>query len=57
MQIGWDYYLYISTEDLTCVNPYSKKDKHKKYKSFFSSMSADDCKRKAFNWIQEQIKI
>lgn len=56
-QCGCDYYLYISTEELTIINPYTIKDKGKKYKSFFSSLSSDDCKTKAFNWIQELIKL
>jgi len=56
-QCGCDYYLYISLEDLTIINPYTKKNKGKKYKSFFSAASADDCKTKAYNWIQKEIRL
>ena len=56
-QIGCDFYLYVSIENLTVINPYGNKYNKEKYKSFFSSMSADDCKEKAYNWIQEIIKI
>lgn len=56
-QCGCDYYIYICLDTLRVVNPYTKKDKGVKYKSLFSSVSADDCKTKAWNYIQETIKI
>lgn len=56
-QIGCHYYIYISLEDMKVINPYSKKYKGEKYKSFFSSVSSDDCKTKAWQFIQEKIEI
>lgn len=56
-QCGCDYYIYICLEDLSVINPYSKTYSGEKYKSFFSSTSSEDCKIKAFNFIQESIKI
>lgn len=56
-QCGCDYYIYICLENLSVINPYSKTYKGEKYKSFFSSTSSEDCKTKAFNFIQESINI
>lgn len=56
MSCGFDYYMYIDIDTLQPINPYTKKDKGKKYKSFFSSISQDDVKLKAYNYIQEIMK-
>jgi hypothetical protein len=51
--IGYDYRIYVNPETLEVINPFTKKDKGKKYKSFFSSVSADHVKELAFNYITD----
>lgn len=51
-QIGCDYYVYVCLDNLEVINPYTKKHSARKYKSFFSSFSSEDAKRKAYDYIK-----
>lgn len=53
---GYDYYMYVDIETLMPINPYAKKDKGKKYKSFFSSISADYVKEAAYEYIKNTMQ-
>lgn len=50
--VGTTYYVYIDLETNESINPFTKKDQEKKYKSFRSGFSADDAKRKAYEWLR-----
>jgi hypothetical protein len=52
-QIGCHYHIYVEVETLKTINPFTMKDKGKKYKTFFSSCSAEHAKELAFNYIKE----
>ena len=49
---GCDYYVYVCMDTFETFNPFTKKHEGRKYKSFHSSVSADDAKLKAFNYIK-----
>lgn len=50
---GCDYYVYVCVDTLETFNPFTKKHEGRKYNSFQSSISADDAKRKAFDYIKK----
>lgn len=56
MQIGCDYYVYVCKETLEVINPFTKKHEGRDYKSFFSSISADNAKEQAYNYIKNFLK-
>jgi hypothetical protein len=49
---GYDYYMYVDINNLKPINPYTKINKGKKYKSFFSSASSEHVKELAYNYIK-----
>lgn len=51
-QIGCDYYVYVCLDTLEVINPFTKKHKHRKYKSFISGFSPDDAKKQAYMYIK-----
>ena len=52
---GFDYYVYVCPMTFETFNPYTKKNKDRPYKSFFSSVSAEYAKELAFNYIVKNI--
>lgn len=54
MQIGCDYYVYVDIESFEVINPFTKKHKNKKYKSFFSNISSWHVKELAYEWILKE---
>lgn len=51
-QVVCAYHVYVCIDTLQVINPYTKKDAGRKYKSFVSYASADDAKEKAYNYIK-----
>lgn len=50
-KVGCDYYVYVCIDTLEVINPFTKKHQGRKYKTFWSSVSADDAKEQAYNYI------
>lgn len=52
-QIGCTYHVYVCIDTLEVINPYTKKHQGRKYKCFSSSVSSEEAKTKAFEYIQQ----
>lgn len=53
---GCDYYVYVCPMTFETFNPFTKKHQGREYKGFQSSVSADDAKKQAYEYILSQIK-
>lgn len=50
---GCDYYVYVCIDTFEAFNPFTKRNEGRNYKCFQSSISADDAKEQAYNYIKE----
>lgn len=51
---GFDYYVYVCPINFETFNPFTKKHHDRPYRSFFSSISAEQAKEEAYNYIVQQ---
>lgn len=54
-QCGVMYQIYVCVHTMEVINPYSKKNKGREYKCFYSSVSADHAKEQAYEYIMKNI--
>lgn len=52
-QFGIRYYVYLCLNKLEVINPFAKKHSQREYKSFFSSISANEAKKMAYEYIMK----
>lgn len=51
-QCGVTYFVYVCTDTLEVINPFTKKHSGRKYISFRSGMFSDDAKKQAYDYIK-----
>lgn len=49
---GCDFYVYVCVDTFETFDPFTKQHEGRNYKSFHSSVSADDAKQKAYDYIK-----